>query len=472
MFIGREMEIRQLRALRRDVEPRIAVLYGRRRVGKTELIHEAFKNETALFFEGLEGQGKQSQILNFLFQLKQQVPDLEMSNKIRDWPAALMLLVPILKNRPAVIVLDELQWMASQRSELIVNLKMVWDQYISKISGVSLILCGSIASFMIDQVVKSKALYGRVEVVIGLTPFNLSEASQMLTSHGEMEVLESLLLLGGIPLYLKLVRNHPSIYLGINELAFRPNGFFVTEFDRIFLSHFGKKDHYAKIVNALHRNSYGLFREEISKICKIELSGHLSKELEDLELAGFIKSHVPIDKQQTSKIKKYILTDPYLRFYLTMIQPSIRQMGTEKADLFLQITQTPQFFSFLGQAFELFCQNNSFLISKILGFQGINYTAGPYFRKDLKSSGTQIDLLFDRQDNVVTLCEIKYSRNPIGKEVISEVEKKVEILSSVFSKKKTIQKVLIVKDRVTKDLDQAHYFYKIIRCEDLFNGIS
>lgn len=468
MFIGRGTELQKLKELRRDETPRIAVLYGRRRVGKTYLINEAFKDASMLIFEGLEGQGKPQQIKNFLFQLKQQVPDVEIQPHTRDWSSALTHLTPLLKKKPTIIVLDELQWMASYRPELIIHLKMIWDQYLSHQPQTTLVLCGSIASFMIDQVVQSKALYGRIELVTNLVPFNLSEATQMLHSHGRTEVLESVLLLGGIPLYLKMIRDYPSVYLGINELAFRPNGFFVTEFNKIFLSHFGKKEHYRKIIAALHGHPYGMFREEISKACKIDLSGHLSKELEDLELAGFIKSYIPIDKSKDSKIKKYVLTDPYLRFYLTLIDPRLDQISPEKKDLFLKITQAPLFFSYLSQAFELFCQNNSYSISRILGFHGIGYTSGPYFRKELQKKGVQIDLLFNREDNVITLCEAKYSSTPTGVEVIKEVEKKVHILSSVFPANKTIQKVLIVKDAVTKDLLQSGYFYRIIKSDEFF----
>ncbi len=465
MFVGRSREIEQLRALRIAQGSNIAILYGRRRVGKTFLVKEAYKTEQLLCFEGLEGQSKAKQIANFLFQLKQQCKDVSIDYSATTWSEALKQLTPILKKKGYVLFLDEFQWMASYKDELISELKMMWDQYFSKIDGTTLVLCGSIASFMIKKVVRSKALYGRVELEICLKPFQVFEAKEMLKSHGNIEVVESVLLLGGIPLYLKLIKNAPSLYLGINELAFKVNSYFSTEFEKIFVSHFGKDDNYGKIIRALARNSYGMFREQISKECNIPLSGNLSNELFNLESAGFIRSYKPIDKGDNSKIMKFALVDPYLIFYLKFIEPNLKNIGIGKPDIFAKITQTGNFSSFLGRSFEVLCQNHAYIISQILGFSGIEYSVGPYFRKSTEEAGVQIDLMFDRQDNVITLCEMKYSRAPIGVDVIGEVENKVREIEKIS--KKTIQKVLIVKDAVSKDLVKTGYFYKIITCQDL-----
>jgi AAA+ ATPase superfamily predicted ATPase len=465
MFVGRGLEIEQLRALRGSKGSNIAILYGRRRVGKTSLVKEAYKAEHILCFEGLEGQSKAKQIANFLFQLKQQCPNALIDYSITSWSEALKQLTPILKKKNHVLFLDEFQWMASYRDELISELKMMWDQYFSKIDGTTLVLCGSIASFMLRKVVRSKALYGRVDLEINLKPFQIFEAKEMLKSHGNTEVVESVLLLGGIPLYLKLVKNAPSLYLGINELAFKTNSYFSTEFEKIFVSHFGKNDNYGKIIRALSKNSYGMFREQISNKCNIPLSGNLSADLFNLEAAGFIRSYTPVDKIGKSKIMKFALVDPYLIFYLKFIEPNLKNIAIGKPDIFSKITQTASFASFLGRSFEVLCQNHAYIISQILGFSGVEYSVGPYFRKSTEDAGVQIDLMFDRQDNVITLCEMKYSRSPVGIDVIGEVEKKVREIEKIS--KKTIQKVLIVKDHVSNDLVKSGYFYKIITCHDL-----
>lgn len=466
MFVGRSLEIKQLRALRGGGSANIAIMYGRRRVGKTFLVREAYKAERILSFEGLEGQSKEKQISNFLFQLKQQCPDAALDYAARTWSETLGQLIPILEKNSYVLFFDEFQWMANYKDELISELKMMWEQYFSRNHGTTLVLCGSIASFMIKKVVRSQALYGRVDLEIHLKPFQLFEAKQLLQSFGKIETIESLLLLGGIPQYLKMISNAPSLYLGIGECGFIKNSYFSTEFEKIFVSHFGKNENYSKIIRVLSKHSYGLFREQVAEKCNISLSGNLSNDLFNLEAAGFIRSFVPVDKNEKSKIKKFVLVDPYLIFYLKFIEPNLNNIALGKPDLFSKITQSSSFSSFLGRGFEVFCQNHAYLISQMLGFSGIEYRVGPYFRKSTEEAGVQIDLMFDRQDNVITLCEMKYSRSAVGIDVIEEVEKKVSAIEKIS--KKTIQKVLIVKDAASQELVKSGYFYKIITCQDLW----
>lgn len=196
MFAGRSHEKKQLQALREAKSSNIAVLYGRRRVGKTFLVREAFKAERILSFEGLEGQPKGKQISNFLFPLKQQCPDTPLDYSVKTWSQTLRQLIPVLEKNNHVIFFDEFQWMSSYMDELVSELKMMWDQYFSRNNRTTLVLCGSIASFMIKKVLRSKALYGRVNLVIHPLPFQLFEAKQLLQSFRKVETIESLLLLG------------------------------------------------------------------------------------------------------------------------------------------------------------------------------------------------------------------------------------------------------------------------------------
>lgn len=465
MFIGRVKEIQKLQQLRSETASAIAVLYGRRRVGKSALIREAFQKERVLNFEGLENKPPREQIRNFLFQLKQQREDLNFKNDINDWRDALAILVQAVGKQSHVVVLDEFQWMASYKDDLVTNLKMMWDQYFSKCKNITFVLCGSIASFMIEKVIRSKALYGRIQLEMSIEPFKLKDASLILKDFGQQELLEASMLLGGIPLYLNLLKDKPSLHLAIDELAFQKNGFFTKEYERIFLSHFGKRKAFVRLVEALGKHEHGLYRSEISSKTGIELSGHLTDDLNDLEAAGFIRSFVPFDKNSDSKIKKYVLTDPYLRFYLKFIEPALPKIQLNQKDIFLKLTQSPKFHSFLGYAFEQLCFQHLIEISNILGFSGVDFRAGRYFRKEISEQGIEIDLLFDRADRVLTLCEMKYQSQPVGLSIIPEVERKVALLSKMS--RHTIQKVLIVKDEVTKDLLRKGYFYKIIKSSEL-----
>jgi len=469
MFIGRKKELRLLHGIISANRATIGVVYGRRRIGKSELIKKAFEKQRVLLFEGLENRPKQDQIDNFLFQLFYQTKKEFHNKSVKSWREAFLLLYEELKVRPAHVVFDELQWMANYRSEIVSELKPVWDLYISEIRDITLILCGSIASFIIKRVVKSNAFYGRTDLVIHLKNFLLPDTKEMLRGKGVSEIIDAQMLLGGIPKYLDLVREKPSIRIGIEELAFTETGYLTDEYERIFLSHFGRNPEYEEIVRVLARHPYGLFRQRISEEAVIDRGGGLTTHLKNLESAGFISSVTPFHKGHNSRLLKYYLSDAYLRFYFSFIRPNLKKIKSGiHTSMFGQIAQSGSFSGWMGRSFEYLCIEHAAKISEILGFPGIEFTFGPYFKapKD-DSPGVQIDLLFDRKDNVITLCEMKYSLSPIGTNIIEEVERKAEILQAKF-KNKTIQKVLISRSNPTGDLTSSGFFYRVIKPEEFF----
>lgn len=463
-FIGRENELQALSGLK-SKKNAIAVIYGRRRIGKSFLIREFLKNSEAIHFEGLEGQSKKQQLKNFILQLNHQT-DSHFAH-VKSWSEAFLYLEKVLKVKPAWIVLDEFQWMGNYRSEIVSELKMVWDQYLSHIPNVSLILCGSIASFMTSKVIKSKSMYGRTDKIIHLKEFNLSESRKMVPAYGIQELLDAQMIFGGVPKYLELVRDFPSLYTAIDELGFKENGYFVNEFDRIFVSHFGQNEDYKKIIDALAKHPYGLFRKEIIQESGIDAGGGLSNHLKNLESAGFISIIHPVDKSVNTHILKYYLSDAYLSFYYAFIKPNKAQISRGPSLTFSALAQQGSFHNWRGRAFERLCQQHSTKIAEILGFPGINYRMGPYFRAPKeRTPGIQIDIIFDRDDNVLTLCELKTSRSLIGTEVIDEIEHKKEMLKITYPRH-TIQPVFIYDGRISNDLMNSPYIYKKINAVEL-----
>lgn len=469
MFTGRKKELQLIEDIVKSEKSLIGVIYGRRRIGKSELIKKAFEKEKVLVFEGLENRPRQDQIDSFVFQLHHQSHKRVRIRKAKTWREAFMMLFKELERNPAHIAFDEFQWMANYRKEIVADLKMVWDIYISKIKGTTLILCGSIASFMINNVLKSSALYGRTELVVHLKGFMLPDTQKMLKDKGETEIIESQMILGGIPKYLDLIREKTSLYIALEMLAFSETGYLTDEYDRIFISHFGKRPEYERIIRALAEYPYGLFRSQISEKARVDLGGGLTKQLNNLEFAGFISSCTPFHKGHNSRLLKYRLSDAYLRFYFSFIRPNLKKIrsGVHKG-LFARIMQGSSFNAWMGTAFEYLCMEHAGKISDILGFPGIEFSFGPYFEAHGKNKpGVQADLIFDRKDNVITLCEMKYSLNPVGMDIIKDVERKSEILGRKF-RKKTIQKVLISRSSPTKNLTASGYFYRVIRPGEFF----
>ena len=463
-FIGRKKELETLGKLATR-DNAIAVIYGRRRIGKSLLIKEFLKKQNALFFEGIEGAPKRQQLKNFILQLNHQTGN--SFKNVQSWSEAFLNLETVLKKKPMWIVLDEFQWMANYRSEIVSELKMIWDQYLYGIPNVSMILCGSIASFMTTNVVKSKAMYGRTDAVIHLKEFKLNESRKMLMSYGFQELIDTQMILGGVPKYLELLSGYSSLYQALNDLAFTETGYFVEEFDRIFVSHFAKNNDYLKIIDTLAKHPYGLFRKELVKIAGIDSGGGLSNHLLNLESAGFIKSIHPIDKAINSRIIKFYISDAYLRFYYSFIKPNLKQIKSERGLDFNTLTQTPSFLNWRGRAFENVCTQHAEKIAEILGFSGINYRVGPYFRAPQKNKpGIQVDLIFDRDDNVLTLCEMKSSKSQISINVEKEINHKVELLQQQYPRH-TIQPVLIYDGFISKELNNSPYIFRKINAEAL-----
>ena len=466
MFVGRTSEKKLLQAAVAAPGPRVALIYGRRRVGKTSLIRAALGKTPALFIEGLENQSQQSQIATFLRQIKEQTG--KDAGPATNWEDALLGLHRVLGKKRMVIVLDEFQWLANYRQELISALKMVWENYLSRMPGRTLILCGSIASFMTTKVLRGSAFHGRVDTVVHLQGFLLAETAALLKGRGFSEVLDAQSFTGGVPKYLELLAGAPSVQLGMEREAFTANGYFVDEYQRIFVSHFGKNAEYERLVRALAGAPYGLLRKELAAVAKVEEGGMLSQRLYDLEAAGFITSHRPFDKAADSRLIRYLLSDPWMSFYYAFLRPKLKQIQTGgRTDLFAAVRQSGAFRSWMGRAFELVCIRHTAQLAAALGFAGVDYEAGPWFRAPRRQlPGVQIDLAFARADHVITLCEMKRQSAPVGKAVIAEVERKAAILQGEYPRH-TIQRVLVSDGPVSREVERSGYFFRILTASEL-----
>jgi len=470
IFVGRHNELNILKNMWLGKNPSIAVIFGRRRIGKSLLIEKSLQGKDTIVIEGLENRAKQEQIRNFCLQLAVscQKSITEFSD-ISTWSEAFIALYKELLINPRPVVLDEFQWLANYRTDIISELKMVWDRYISKIEGVSLVLCGSIASFMVKKVIKSTALYGRIDHQIHLKAFCLNETRQLLNTRGFAEQLEGHMFSGGVPKYLQLLANMPSMRVGMFELCFLENGYFTHEYDRIFLSHFGKNPEFELIINALAQRPYGLFRSQLVEQINTAPGGGLSQHLDDLESAGFISSHTPFYKTSLkTRNNKYFLTDAYLRFYFTFIKPNLKaiEAGVNNQQ-FKEFWAKPVFYTWVGRAFELTCVQHAQQIADILRFSGIQFTCGPYFAPPSKDNGgVQIDLVFNRADNVLTVCEIKYGQNYSESSIVESMEKKLGVLRKQFPDK-TILPVLIAAHEPPESLKHKGYFQRIILAHEL-----
>ncbi len=464
-FIGRKNEISKLRSIIDKKDPSIVIVYGRRRIGKTFFIEQHLANRNLIKIEGIQGLNQKEQLQHATKQLQSYWNDATLKKvKIENWSDFFEIIHEKTKNQKFTLYLEELQWLASYDSQLISYLKFAWDNYFEKNPNFILVLCGSSPSFMINKVIHSKALHNRSEYVFPINPFSLDETKEFMGSrYSKMELMDAHLLSGGIPQYLKYLKSGHSVFQNLCENSFLPGSFFCLEYEKIFTSSLAANSHYKKLIEVISKNR-SIDRTKIAEKLKIQSGGTLTDLLTDLQACHFIEKQTPYQLSDNSTLNRYIIQDSYLHFYFQFIKPILSKI--DKGDFSKNPTSalsTTHYRSWLGLAFERWCRSNHTTIAEILQIAGVQYTSGCYFTRTDSDISAQIDLLFDRQDRVITVCEIKYQEGPINKKIIPAFERKLQTLKT----KKTIQKVLITASELEPSLERMHYFDKVISLDDL-----
>lgn len=468
-FIGRSDEWLRLTEISDDKQANILIMYGRRRVGKTELLEQAYRKRNLIKIEGIANQPEALQRQHALKQLSKYFNDPLLDHvQIDGWTDLFEIIHKLTKTGLWSIYFEEVQWLANYKDNFISELKYVWDNNFRHNNKLLLILCGSSPSFMINQVLHSKALYNRSQYEFALYEFTLQEAKLMLNNRSNQEVMDAYLTVGGVPDYLKRIQKQSSVLLGICENAFVSGGYFAHEKSRIFTSSMANNHHYEKIIALLSKQKFST-RQEIASHLKVQPGGVLSDVLKDLEICGFIEKYSPYNLGENSKIARYCIADPYLQFYFKFIQNKLDRIkqGQFNQNPLTAINQTT-YRKWLGFSFERFCRRHHYQIAKLLGFGGVSYQSGTFYNRavNIDTPGYQIDLVFDRDDRVYTICEIKYTQAPVGIKVIAEMEQKLELFPN--KKNKTIQKVLISAEGAQESLVNKGYFDRILTLEDFF----
>ncbi len=468
-FVGRSAEYKRLTAIGQASEPAILVVYGRPRVGKTELLEQVFATRNILKFEGIRGKSQDEQRTHVLWQLSEYMQDPLLSKlKMDTWVEVFKLICDCVPEGKWTIYFEEVQWLADYKDTFVSELKFAWDNYFRHREGWLVILCGSAPSFIVNHVILSKSLYNRSQHELHLREFGLNETRQFLAAQSHREVMDAYLTVGGIPEYLKWCKTSSSVFTSICKNSFVPDSFFSREYERIFVSSLADNKHYRTIIQFLSEVRFAT-REEILSHLKISSTGTVSDLLKDIELCGFIEKYTPYNLNDESHLSRYCIADHYLQFYYKFIKPidAEIQRGFFQENPMSAI-KVDAYQKWLGFAFERFCRHRSQLIAKILGFHGIHYRAGAFYNKKTQKSdpGFQFDLIFDRDDRVITLCEMKYAQAKIGTGVIEEFERKLELFPN--PKKKTVQKILVTTEGANDSLITRHYFDRIITLDDLF----
>jgi uncharacterized protein len=483
-IIGRLPEVEILSKLLKSKNPEFLAVYGRRRIGKTYLIRNFFAESNCIFFHvtGIQDGTLSEQLESFIKQIGSTFypgASLSLRNRWIDAFEDLTKAINIIhKNKKIVLFFDEFPWMATKKSKLLQAIDYYWNRYWVNDSRLKLIICGSSASWIIKNIINNKGgLYNRITCSIKLEPFSLNETKIFLKHKGitlnYAHILDLYMVIGGVPYYISQLDKGKSAAECIDELCFQKKGLLFGEFENLFKSLFNDAEIYIKLCRIIARHRYGIGQAQLLKESNASPGGRIVQRLKELEDTGFIMSFIPYGHKE--KGITYKIIDEYTLFYFHWIEPnfSATQKKQQVSGYWLSKSKTQGWRSWAGYAFEATCYKHLSLIRKALNIDpGSEVGTWKYIPKkgDIGKDGAQIDLLFDRQDDAVTICEIKYTKEPfvIDKPYAKNLLNKVEIYRKYTRTKKQIFIAMITSANLKTTMYSEELITQQVTLEDLF----
>lgn len=465
-FIGRQEELKRLREFSKNKRTAsFIVVQGRRRIGKSRLIEEFGKDFEHFYpFSGLAPDAAitaQGQIDEFCRQMAQQFKTPPV--KYTDWSDVFWALGQLIQKGKTLLFFDEISWMGSEDTTFLAKIKNLWDLYLSKNDQLIFVVCGSASSWISKNILSSKGFVGRISYTLSLQELPLSDCNQFWPKNiSPYEKLKVLSVTGGIPKYLEEINPKITAEENIRHLCFEKGGLLVKEFEHIFSDLFLRdSSFYRRIVESLVSGAKE--REEISDFLKSPPSGRMSEYLDELELAGFItRDHTwKLSTGIDSKLRKYRLSDNYLRFYLKYIQKGMSQIDRNTFH-FKTMASMSQWETIMGYQFENLILNSRPLLHQAIGINSEEIIcSNPYFQhKTARHAGCQIDYMIQTKFGSLYVCEIKFSKNEIGPSIIPEVQQKIDVLAR--PRGMSCRPVLIHVNGVAPQVIEEDYFASIV----------
>ncbi len=460
-------------------------VYGRRRVGKTYLVKQLFENkhnEDMLFFSttGIKDAPMKEQTKAFSRRIgdvfyREGAPITIQEN----WFDTFQMLTEEIhrcSQKKIILFLDEFPWMSTRGARLIRTLEYFWNQFWSSDSRIKLIVCGSASSWILNNIVNNKGgLYNRVTRSMLLSPFNLHDTKAYLTYKKvkllDRDITDLYMVLGGIPFYLNKISSGLSVVQIIEELAFQKDSFLLREFSNLYATLFDAEGKHIELARAISKHRYGIGLDDLTDELDLSRGGRITTWLKELEEAGFITSFTPYGKAYG---KFYKMTDEYSLFYFSWIEP-IRQTLIEeqkKAGYWDQLQNSHGWYSWAGYSFEAVCYKHIGQIRTALSISpaALAYSWRHVPLRGTEERGAQIDLLFDRNDNSISLCEIKYTRKPyiLDKSAADNLNRQVEVFKKYSKTKKNIFIYFVSAAGLKKTLYTEEYVSGVATLQDLF----
>jgi hypothetical protein len=451
-IIGRKKEQKALKEYYESGSPEFLVVYGRRRIGKTFLVREYFKGKFAFYVTGLARGSKEEQLQSFCLAVREQLdgPEATANNWLEAFTTLRHGLEKLPGNRRKIVFLDELPWMDTPKSGFLTAFEHFWNGWAAGREDIFLIVCGSATSWIVKNLFKNKGgLHNRATRRMRIVPFDLCETEQDLT-YKEVEfdrfrIIEAYMAFGGVPYYLSLMAKGRSLPQNIDDLCFTEDAPLKGEFAEVYSTLFKNSDKYIKVTEALSTKTRGLTRNEIIAITGLASGGGFTNILDELEFCGFIRSFPSFALKDN--LCMYQLVDPFSLFYLRFMKarrPKNPRYWSSNLD-------NPSLNAWRGYAFEQVCLSHTEQIKDALGVAAIS-TEMSSWRSLKVVPGAQVDLLIDRRDGIINLCEAKYSKGifTIDAAYESNLLNKLAAFKSESKTKKAVHLTMITTYGVAK----------------------
>lgn len=470
-ILGREKEQDKLWKLRNSKKPEFLVVYGRRRVGKTFLIREYFNQKFSFYTTGISDKSMKDQLKSF----NQSLIEAGYPNKKlpKDWFDAFLKLKELIESdyvkrdpvsNKIILFIDELPWFDTPKSNFKSALDYFWNKFGSARDDLLLIVCGSATSWIINNILSNTGgFYNRVTAKMSLMPFTLKECELFLIDNGfslsRRKIIETYMIFGGIPFYLNMLEKNYSLPQNVEYLIFNENGELHNEFHMLFKSLFKHSELHREIIMQMSKTKSGITRSQFINSKRIVGGEPLTKALKELEECGFIRKYKSFTKQKSGYI--YQVIDPFTLF-------CVRFIVNKEYNSWLKYFDTPGYYSWLGNSFEIVCLNHTNQIKQSLGISGIE--SFDYAWQSNKKDGAQIDLIIDRKDDIINVCEMKFTIDEF--EIDEKYEKVLINKANVFKEetktKKSINLTLISASGL-KENEYSDIIINKIDGDKLFN---
>jgi AAA+ ATPase superfamily predicted ATPase len=453
-MIGRREEQRLLKELVASNKAEFVVIYGRRRVGKTYLVNQAFDSDFYFSYSGIACVKAARQINEFSLALKEYglAHTASISNWFEAFNALKSLILQSKDTSPKVIFIDEMPWMDNKNSGFVQALEHFWNGWAANNKSVKLVVCGSATAWITNKIFRNKGgLYNRVTRQIALKPFSLGECRQFFDSKGvklsDHDIVEAYMIFGGVPYYLDMIDKKYSLAINVDKICFEENAPLRGEYDRLFSTLFTKPEKYEAVVRFLCAKKQGETREDIAMRAGVADGGNLTKILKELAESGFIRRYKPFANKKKGAL--YQLTDQFVGFYISYVEKY------DAENYWSTFIDNAAHRAWSGYAFEQVCLAHSAQIKKALGIAGVLSDISSWRSMSKNGKGAQVDLVINRNDNIVNLCEMKYCSSLY--QIDAKADKSLRNKASVFIQETQTKKAVHITMITTYGLGNSKY---------------